>query len=209
MLRIYQTTLELKSLLSLLSFIFMLLNTGIMCGVNNLHMMDGTNIAEIAGQDVFFEIVEPEAISYTFRSRPAKGFAGNFNYTIFRASLTPVNPVCGCSRYINEDEVEGSIALIERGECSFVTKAVRAKQSGAIAAIIMDNDFTNDDHLVDMVDDGTGREVDIPVSFISRKDGVMIKRTLERLQLLHATINIPVNITKYGTKVRFSPWLVW
>ena len=33
---------------------------------------------------------------------------------------------------------QGNMVLIERGECSFVSKAIRAQEAGAIAAIITD-----------------------------------------------------------------------
>ena len=33
---------------------------------------------------------------------------------------------------------QGNIVLIERGECSFVSKAIRAQEAGAVAAIITD-----------------------------------------------------------------------
>lgn len=41
-------------------------------------MHDGSNIAEIIGNDVFFEILEPEQLRYTYRARPAKDFGVTF-----------------------------------------------------------------------------------------------------------------------------------
>ena len=40
--------------------------------------------------------------------------------------------------------------LIERGECSFVSKAIKAAEAGAVAAIITDNDTENDELYVAM-----------------------------------------------------------
>ena len=38
----------------------------------------------------------------------------------------------------------------ERGECSFVSKAIKAMEAGAIAAVITDNDAENDEMYVAM-----------------------------------------------------------
>jgi len=45
----------------------------------------------------------------------------------------------GCSPLINGAEVNGKIALIRRGSCTFVSKAQAAEAAGAIAVIIVDN----------------------------------------------------------------------
>ena len=39
---------------------------------------------------------------------------------------------------------------LDRGECSFVSKAIKAMEAGAIAAIITDNDAENDEMYVAM-----------------------------------------------------------
>ena len=56
-------------------------------------------------------------------------------------------------------------------ECSFVTKALHAEEVGAIAIIIMDHDKENDSVFVDMIDDGTNREITIPSFYMLGKDG--------------------------------------
>jgi hypothetical protein len=38
--------------------------------------------------------------------------------------------------YLEFHNFQGNIVLIERGECSFVSKAIRAQEAGAVAAII-------------------------------------------------------------------------
>ncbi len=35
----------------------------------------------------------------------------------------PTDPPCGCGYIRNHEEVEGRIAFIDRGDCSFVSKA--------------------------------------------------------------------------------------
>lgn len=46
--------------------------------VNNLHSLDGTSTAEIIAGDIFFEIVDPVELEYTYRIRPAKDFGAPF-----------------------------------------------------------------------------------------------------------------------------------
>lgn len=46
--------------------------------VNNLHTFDGVSSAEIIAGDIFFEIVDPSELEYTYRIRPAKDFGAPF-----------------------------------------------------------------------------------------------------------------------------------
>ncbi|MCB0650935.1 MAG: T9SS-dependent M36 family metallopeptidase [Saprospiraceae bacterium] len=46
------------------------------------------------------------------------------------------NPSLGCGTIINADEVNGKIALIDRGDCVFERKTLNAEAAGAIAVII-------------------------------------------------------------------------
>ena len=48
------------------------------CIANNLHLNDGSSTAELISGDVFFEIVEPPDLEYTYRLRPAKDFGAPF-----------------------------------------------------------------------------------------------------------------------------------
>jgi hypothetical protein len=41
-------------------------------------MVDGTDVAEIIGNDWFFEITDPEELAYTYKIRPARDFGGIF-----------------------------------------------------------------------------------------------------------------------------------
>ena len=61
--------------------------------------------------------------------------------------------------------------LLDRGECSFTSKALKAQEAGASAVIITEPDQENDDLYIQMVDDTTGREVSIPTAFLLGKNG--------------------------------------
>nr|KAG5703254.1 hypothetical protein BaRGS_034165 [Batillaria attramentaria] len=117
-------------------------------------------------------------------------------------------PVEGCRPLTNS--VHNAVAFLLRGGCSFVTKSNNAEDAGAIAVIIADNDEENDEHMIDMVDDATGRAVRIPSLFLMGKDGVMIRRHLLMYGLEEAIVNIPVNLTGVPIgKARQPPWTLW
>jgi hypothetical protein len=56
-----------------------------------------------------------------------------------------------------------------------VTKAFNAEQAGAVAIIITDQDEENDMGSVDMIQDGTERDVSIPALYLLGKDGLVVQ----------------------------------
>jgi len=162
------------------------------------------------GKDyLYFEIIDPVELAYTYKANPAI-FAPSWNTTLNNIQLVPADPSCGCGRIVNDDEIEGHIALIQRGECSFVSKVIRAQEAGAAAVIVTDEDEDQDQLFIAMADDTTGREVSIPAAFVLGKNGHVIKNTLTKLSLPHAVINVPVNISRIAPyKLKQPPWIVW
>ena len=49
--------------------------------------------------------------------------------------------------------------------------AIKAQEAGASAVIITDNNDANDELYVSMIDDTTGRPVDIPTAYLLGKNG--------------------------------------
>lgn len=79
----------------------------------------------------------------------------------------------------NTNSTHGSIfLLIDRGECTFVTKSRNAQASGAKMAIIIDNIIEHTEYIT-MGDDGLGDVVVIPTIFVSLEDGLKLKRSLK------------------------------
>lgn len=101
------------------------------------------------------------------------------------------------------------MVLIQRGECSFLSKAINAEKAGALAAIIADNDPTSD-YLIDMITDETTRNTNLPTVFLQYKDGAMIKQSIDRSFLRSAIVNIPLNLTlnKNSHVLKKAPWSV-
>ncbi|XP_068633916.1 PRADC1-like protein [Battus philenor] len=184
-------------------------------GANDLHFNDGASTADIIAGDVFFEIIDPPELRYSYRIRPAKDFGGTFNESIRfeKARLVPTVPLHSCEEIINHDQVFGNIALSERGECSFVYKTAKAQQAGARAIIITESvDKWDDslDHLIEMVDDKMDLDVNIPAAFLLGRSGATILRTLKRLDRSYATINLPINMTHRPiSKMNQPPWISW
>lgn len=172
----------------------------------NLVSSDGKFLKE----DIFFEILEPESLRYTFRLRPAHEFGSSFVTQLSNVGLVLSEPLQGCASLVNRLELRHNVVLVERGGCSFLNKCVEVRRQGALAVIVADSDPSNDDQYVDMMDDSTRRNCSIPAAFLLGKDGFMIRRGLEAHGLRRALINIPVNVSGVPAhRLRQPPWLVW
>jgi len=177
--------------------------------IEDTALTDDEYRASVGRDYIFFEITQPEELAYTYKANPA-GFTPPWNNTYNGFQLVPTVPACGCGFIQNSDDIEGKVALIERGDCSFVSKVIRAEDAGAVAVIVTDQDHDNDELFISMVDDTTEREVNIPAAFVLGKNGHIIKKVLDKLSLPAAMINIPVNISRISPhKLNQPPWLVW
>ncbi|CAG0914314.1 unnamed protein product [Notodromas monacha] len=158
-----------------------------------LDVNDGASIHDMTYGDVFFEIVYPESIQYTFRLRPAKDFGIPF--------VSQLN----FEKY-SLSRIGNSLPR----DCSFLSKAIQAERAGALGVIIMDDNAEDDDIFIDMVDDGTSRDVNIPAGFLLGRNGFAILRELDKLRLPYALVNIPVNMTlSPGKLLKQTPWVIW
>ncbi|KAK3886331.1 hypothetical protein Pcinc_009507 [Petrolisthes cinctipes] len=167
-------------------------------------------IYDFIEDDIFFEVLYPEELSYTYRLRQAKDFGVPFTRVFRGVRLVLCDPLPCCSLPYNTLDLRGTVALVARGECSFVSKAITAEQAGAVAVIVMDNNPENDELYVEMVDDKTSRHPTIPAAFLLGRSGYMIAKTLVQRREEAAVINIPVNLTSVPIhKLNQPPWIVW
>lgn len=86
----------------------------------------------------------------------------------------------GCTALTNAAEINGNIALIDRGgpqnpPCTFVKKVLNAQAAGAIGVIIADN---RRETCIPPPMGGTSTEVNIPVISITQDDGNALKSQL-------------------------------
>uniref|UniRef100_A0A1E1WV42 Uncharacterized protein n=1 Tax=Pectinophora gossypiella TaxID=13191 RepID=A0A1E1WV42_PECGO len=108
-----------KYLVPLYSSLLIVLFAGfVSSGANDLHFNDGASTADIIAGDVFFEILDPPELSYSFRVRPAKDFGAVFNDSMRfdKARLVPTVPLHSCTDIQNQEDLLGHIALSERGK---------------------------------------------------------------------------------------------
>ena len=101
--------------------------------------------------------------------------------------IVMADPAQGCSSsttlpkgsvpvpFTNQAAVSGNIALIDRGTCSFIEKALNAQASGATAVIVVNN---ADGEPISMGGDESGAAVLIPAIMISKADGDKLKAAL-------------------------------
>ncbi|MCB0640074.1 MAG: T9SS-dependent M36 family metallopeptidase, partial [Phaeodactylibacter sp.] len=80
------------------------------------------------------------------------------------------NPTLGCFDLSNGNEIEGKIALVDRGLCSFVQKVQNAQDVGAIAVIVCNDEGGNPFQM-----GGDGPDITIPSVMISEDDCMLIK----------------------------------
>ena len=116
------------------------------------------------------------------------------------------------------------ILMVDRGGCSFVSKARSAQLLGASALIIADSKCLCDDDAclsmqVDkggdtscqktmplMSDDGTASDILIPTVLMSTMDSLLIKEVLVRNEPVYMQLSWPVNPVPIGAKVDYELW---
>lgn len=81
---------------------------------STIHMPVTTQ--DIIAGDVFFEIISPQDLEYTYRLRPAKDFGVSFNQKLEGVPMVLADPPEACQQLRNGREMHGSIALMDRGQ---------------------------------------------------------------------------------------------
>lgn len=92
-----------------------------------------------------------------------------------------------CERIVNGDELNGHIALVDRGACDFSFKVYNAQRVGAIACIVCNN--VDNGGLVSMGGGQDAEKVVIPSIFVTKEDCQLIKDQLAANQEVRVTID--------------------
>ncbi len=82
-----------------------------------------------------------------------------------------VSVLNGCTPATNPDEVAGKIALVDRGGCSFATKAMNAEAAGALSVIAISNVGTTALNM-----GGTTPGVGIPINSVGNDVGRILRQ---------------------------------
>jgi hypothetical protein len=83
------------------------------------------------------------------------------------------NPSLGCANFINSAQVNGNIALVDRGSCTLYSKIIRSQSAGAKAVVIINNEPHEP-----FVIGGFKSGINIPVVMIGKLDGERIKNAI-------------------------------
>lgn len=112
------------------------------------------------------EITSPPSIEGKYFS-----IAGSFGPTNVSVvdTLVLVDPIDACDAIINTDEISGQIAVVDRGDCTFVSKVQAAQDAGAVAVIVCNNQAG----IISM--GGTSTTITIPSVMLSMADCITIK----------------------------------
>lgn len=78
----------------------------------------------------------------------------------------------------NQDQINGNIALVDRGACTFIEKALNAQASGATGVIVVNN---IDGDPISMGGGESGNLIVIPAIMINKADGDKLKAALDNL----------------------------
>lgn len=124
-----------------------------------------------AGANQLLNVQEPGAVAGTYNTSTTSDWGAAITNVPLTAEVIIVedatgNPSQGCTDLINGDELDGKIALIDRGSCEFGVKALKAQEAGAVGFIICNFE----EGLVNMGGGAVGAQVTIPGVFIANSD---------------------------------------
>jgi hypothetical protein len=173
---------------------------------------DGPNVREMASR--FLEpmttltITAPAPISRNYDiglasfgpSANRAAMSGRIVQALDAANLDGPATTDACSPLTNAASINGNIALVDRGSCTFVQKARNAQAAGASGIVIVD-------HLPDSCGapgmGGDAPDVTIPVISVSRQDGEGIKAQLASNANVNAILRVDPSQLAGGTQEGF------
>ncbi|XP_033732617.1 ER degradation-enhancing alpha-mannosidase-like protein 3 [Pecten maximus] len=124
---------------------------------------------------------DPYFGSLSFKAGPAQfGYSLKSNPPI-QGVAVKADPFNACSSITNFEEVEGNIAIIERGSCMFVDKARQLQKAGARGSIVIDNTegSSSESHALFAMSGDGQQDVEIPLVFLFHKEGQTVLKLLQ------------------------------
>ncbi len=137
--------------------------------------------------DGLLTINSPESIAGGYSSSAVSSFGADVPLEGITADLVYAEDGAGadmhdlCEPAINSSEIEGKIALVQRGNCNFTNKVLAVQEAGAVACIVINYENTAFE-----MGGTTPDEINIPSIMITVNDGNTLLDELE---------NGPVNAT--------------
>ena len=135
---------------------------------------------EGAGANQLLRVDAPAEVAGTYETSTTNAWGGAITSEPLTGEVAIVMdasgaPTQGCNMLINPEEIDGKIALIDRGNCEFGLKALNAQEAGAIGFIICNFQ----EGLVNMGAGAVGDQVTIPGVFIGNADCQQIRVWVE------------------------------
>ena len=103
----------------------------------------------------------------------------------------------------SEEAFPTKILLVDRGECTFVTKVRNAERAGASLVVVIDNVYENITNVI-MGDDGTGTGIRIPSMLIGKDDGKILRDFAKKK--IGATLSAEFAVKALMDKVEIELW---
>ncbi|XP_042222341.1 ER degradation-enhancing alpha-mannosidase-like protein 3 isoform X2 [Homarus americanus] len=129
----------------------------------------------------FLHVVDGQPVTTTIQAGPAQfGLDLKGDVEVSGPALK-ASPLRACEQLDNESEVQGKIAIIERGDCMFIEKARRLEALGAVGGIVLDNTpgtSAKSSPMFAMSGDGTN-DVNIPLVFLFSGDAEILLKALD------------------------------
>lgn len=150
-------------------------------GMSWFQVFGGGTVTSISHQIQRLDIISPSNGSVIGSYTTGLPAFGNAVVSPITASIALVNdgvaPTDDACSSLPANSMNGKIALIRRGSCSFESKVLMAQNAGAVAAIIMNN--VAGGGVINMAGDGSGAT--IPCVMISKEDGDLLVANLTNL----------------------------
>lgn len=137
-----------------------------------------------------FDVTSPSSVSGTYSVVPGNFGPSSYNISGDLALVDDgsANGSEGCGTLTNGSSVSGKIAVIDRGNCQFGTKALNAQNAGAIAVLICNNVSGAP---ITMSPGNDGGSVTIPAVMISQGDCATIRAALPGVSATLDRVNTP------------------
>jgi extracellular elastinolytic metalloproteinase len=137
-------------------------------------------------------LFEANGINYSAVVADFGAQEGTWNGNLIIADDGSAVPTEACNPLINGGGISGNIAVIDRGNCTFVTKVQNAQDAGAIAVVVVNNVAGAPTPM-----GGTSGTITIPAIMISLDDGNFLKNEIIS-GTVNATITLSGNVDRDG-----------
>lgn len=166
-------------------------------GTNNANFAtppDGQNprmqmfVWNVSSTSLLLRVTQPSSIARQYVSVLA-GFGPALTKNPISGNLVlandgSANPTLACNSLLNQTSMNGQIALIDRGNCTFIEKVTFAQNAGAKAVVVINNVPGNP---ITMGGTG-GTGITIPSIMITQADGSILKNTLNGGQTVKVSL---------------------